>query len=62
MSIGRGRQVKDYIVIATLAPEAISLGAENKEEAIAKARAIIAEQYGESVANDATYQLEGEGK
>lgn len=62
MSIGRGRQVSDYIVVATLAPEAISLGADNKEEAIAKARAIITEQYGESVANDATYQLEGEGK
>lgn len=50
--------MKDYTVLATLAPEAISLGADTKEEAIAKARAIIAEQYGKSVANDATYQLE----
>ena len=54
--------MKDYIVVATLAPEAISLGADNKEEAIARARAIITEQYGESVANDATYQLEGDNK
>lgn len=50
--------MKDYTIVATLAPEAISLGADTKEKAIAKARAIIAEQYGEGVANDATYQLE----
>ena len=54
--------MKDYTIVATLASEAISLGADTKEEAIAKARAIIAEQYGKSVANDATYQLEGENK
>lgn len=50
--------MKDYLVLVTLSQEAISLGADNQEEAIKKAKAIIAEQYGESVANDANYQTE----
>ena len=61
MRSGRGEQVNDYTVIVNLAPEAITLGADSEDEAIARGRAIIAEQYGDSVANDATYQLEGEG-
>ena len=50
--------MKDYLVLVTLSQEAISLGADNKEEAIKRARAIIAEQYGESIASDANYQTE----
>lgn len=52
--------MSDYLVLVTLSQEAISLGAESKEEAIRKAKAIIAEEYGESVANDATYETKGE--
>ena len=51
--------MSDYLVLVTLSQEAISLGAESKEEAIEKAKAIIAEEYGESVANDATYETKG---
>ena len=56
----RGKTMSDYLVLVTLSQEAISLGAESKEEAIKKAKAIIAEEYGESVANDATYETKGE--
>ena len=56
----RGKTMSDYLVLVTLSQEAISLGAESKEEAIKKAKAIIAEEYGESVANDATYEAKGE--
>lgn len=50
---------KDFTVIADLKSEAISLGASNEEEALSMARAIIAEQYGQSVADDATFTVEG---
>jgi hypothetical protein len=53
--------MKDYVVIVNLASEAIALGADSEQEAKDKALLIIAEQYGDSVANDATYELEGEG-
>jgi hypothetical protein len=52
--------MKEYVVIVTLASEAISLGADNDSEAVSRAKLIIAEQYGDSVANDATYEVEGE--
>jgi hypothetical protein len=52
--------VKDYTVIVTLSAEAISLGADTDTEALGRARLIIAEQYGDSVANDATYEIEVE--
>jgi hypothetical protein len=51
----------DYVVLVDLKGEAISLDASNKEEAIAKAKETIKYQYGESVARDAIYTLEGEG-
>jgi hypothetical protein len=54
--------MKDYVVIVNLASEAIALGADSEQEAKDKALLIIAEQYGDSVANDATYELEGEVK
>ena len=49
--------MKDYTVIVRLKSEAISLGADNQDEAVSKAWDIIAEQYGQSVANDATYLI-----
>jgi hypothetical protein len=52
----------DYVVLVDLKGEAISLDASTKEEAIAKAKEVIKHQYGESVANDATYSLESEGE
>jgi hypothetical protein len=52
--------MKDYTVLVTLRGEAISLGADNDSEAVSRAKLIIAEQYGDSVANDATYEVEGE--
>ena len=52
---------KDFTVIADLKSEAITLGASNSEEALTMARAIIAEQYGQGVADDATFTIEGEG-
>jgi hypothetical protein len=54
--------MKDYVVVVELSNEVISLGADSGQEAKDKARLIIAEQYGESVANDATYEVEGEVK
>ena len=50
--------MKNYTVIVTLSSEAILLGADNDSEALSKAKLIIAEEYGDSVANDATYELE----
>lgn len=52
----------DYVVLVDLKGEAISLDASTKEEAITKAKEVIKHQYGESVANDATYSLESEGE
>jgi hypothetical protein len=51
--------MNDYVVLVTFKGEAISLGADNNGEALSRAKLIIAEQYGDSVANDATYELEG---
>lgn len=51
-------KVNDYTILVDLKGEAIALGADNPSEAISKARKIIAEQYGDSVANDATYSLD----
>ena len=53
-------KMSEYVVVVKLMDEAISLGAGSKEEAISKAREIIAEQYSEGVAKDATYTIEGE--
>jgi hypothetical protein len=50
--------MNDYTVLVNLKGEAIFLGAANGEKAIAKAKEIIKEQYGESVANDADYLVE----
>jgi hypothetical protein len=50
----------DYTVIVTLSSEAISLGADSDSEALSRAKLIIAEEYGDSVAKDATYELEVE--
>lgn len=49
--------MNDFTVLVDLKGEAISLGALNSSEAIAQAREIIAEQYGESVARDASYSI-----
>ena len=49
--------MNDYTVLVNLKGEAISLGANDTQQAIAKAKEIITEQYGESVANDAEYKL-----
>jgi len=51
-------EVNDYTILVDLKGEAITLGADNPSEAISKARKIIAEEYGDSVANDATYSLD----
>ena len=51
-------KVNDYTILVDLKGEAITLGADNPSEAISRARKIIAEQYGDSVANDATYSLD----
>ena len=49
--------MNDYVVLVDLKGEAISLGADNNEQAIAQAKEIIKEQYGESVAKDASYSI-----
>jgi hypothetical protein len=54
--------MKDYVVIVKLASEAIALEAESEQEAKDRALSIMVEEYGESVANDATYEVEGEVK
>ena len=51
-------KVNDYTILVDLKGEAITLGADNPSEAISKARNIIAEQYGDSVANEAIYSLD----
>lgn len=52
--------MKDYVVMVKLASEAIALEAESVQEAKDKALSIMIEQYGESVANDASYEVESE--
>lgn len=52
--------MRDYLVIVKLASEAIALEAESVQEAKDKALSIMIEQYGESVANDASYEVESE--
>jgi hypothetical protein len=54
--------MQDYTVIVTLASEAIALEAEGVQEAKDKALLIMIEQYGESVAYDASYEVENEDK
>jgi hypothetical protein len=54
--------MNDYTVLVDLKGESISLGANNSKQAIAQAIEIIKEQYGDSVADDATYTVEGEVK
>jgi hypothetical protein len=46
-----------YVVLVDFAGEAISLSAENNEDAIRLAKDIIAEQYSDSVADDATFKV-----
>jgi hypothetical protein len=46
-----------YIVLVDFAGESISLSAENNEDAIRLAKDIIAEEYGDSVADDATFKV-----
>jgi hypothetical protein len=53
----RGGAMKDFTVLVDLKGEAISLEAISNSEAIARAREIITEQYGESVAKDASYSI-----
>lgn len=50
--------MKDFTVLVDLKGEAISLEAMSNSEAIARAREIITEQYGESVAKDASYAID----
>ncbi len=52
--------MKDYVVMVKLDSEAIALEAESVQEAKDKALTIKIEQYGESVANDAFYEVESE--
>lgn len=52
--------MKDYVVIVKLSSEAIALEAESVQEAKDKALSIMIEQYGESLANDASYEVESE--
>jgi hypothetical protein len=54
--------MNNYVVIVTLSSEAIALEAESVQKAKDKALSIMIEQYGESVANDATYEVESEDK
>lgn len=49
--------MKEYLVIVKLMSEAISLGAEDDNSALERARQIIAEEYSESVAKDASYEV-----
>ena len=50
--------MRDYVVLVTLKDEAIALEAETQSEAIHRAKLIIEEQYGKSVSDDATYEVE----
>lgn len=47
----------DYVVEVNFMGESISLSARNKNEAIERAKDIISEEYGDSVAGDATYKV-----
>jgi len=60
----RERVMKDYIVIVKLGEEAIHLEASNEDQAINKAREIIAEQYSWDLSrsNTVSYEIEGENK
>ena len=46
-----------YVVIVKLGEEAIGLEADNKEEALERARNVIDESYGEIVAEDSEYEV-----
>jgi hypothetical protein len=50
-------EFKDFTVVVDLKGEAITLDADNADEAIAKAKEIIKYQYGKSVAKDASYSI-----
>ena len=52
--------MKDFTVLVDFKGEAVSLGADNVSDALERVRVIISEQYGQSVANDATYKIEKE--
>ena len=49
--------MKNYVVLVDFAGESIVLTAENNEEAIKMAKDIISEEYGYSVADDATFKV-----
>jgi hypothetical protein len=49
--------MKDYIVLVDFAGESISLSAKDSDEAVEMAKSIIAEEYGDSVADDATFMV-----
>lgn len=59
-----GKIMKEYIVIVKLGEEAIHLEADSEDEAIDKAREVIAEQYSWDLSrsNTVSYEIEGEGK
>ncbi len=54
--------MNNYVVTVKLASEAIALEAESEQEAKDKALLIMIEEYGKSVAYDASYEVEGEAK
>jgi hypothetical protein len=49
--------MKEYIVLVDFAGESISLSAKDSDEAVEMAKNIIAEEYSESVAGDATFMV-----
>ena len=49
--------MEQYVVLVDFAGEAISLSAENNEDAIKLAKDIITEEYGDSIADDATFKV-----
>lgn len=57
----KGLAMNNYVVTVKLASEAIALEAESVQEAKDRALSIMSEEYGESVANDASYEVESEG-
>lgn len=56
--------MSDYVVIVKLGQDAILLEADNKDQAIEKAKEIIGDQYGYKLSKSDTvsYEIEGEGK
>ena len=58
----KGLAMNNYVVTVKLASEAIALEAESVQEAKDKALSIMIEQYGQSVAYDASYEVESEAK